>query len=44
VTEARVLIEGWPEIYNTSRPHQSLGMRTPAAFAADIVAKPKEGK
>jgi len=35
LTEARVLIDDWREDYNTRRPHSSLGMRTPAQFAAD---------
>ena len=33
VTEARVVIAGWVEIYNTIRPHRGLHMKTPAAFA-----------
>ena len=33
VTEARVVITGWVEIYNTIRPHRGLHMKTPAAFA-----------
>jgi len=35
LAEAQVLIEDWREDYNYRRPHSSLGMRTPAAFAAD---------
>lgn len=35
LTEARVVIEDWREDYNTRRPHSSLGMRAPAAFAAE---------
>jgi putative transposase len=35
LAEARVVIEDWREDYNLRRPHSSLGMRTPAAFAAD---------
>jgi putative transposase len=34
VLEARVVIGDWIEGYNRSRPHRSLGMMTPAAFAA----------
>jgi putative transposase len=33
--EARVVIGDWHEDYNSRRPHSSLGMRTPADFAAD---------
>jgi transposase InsO family protein len=32
--EAQVVIGAWVVEYNYSRPHMSLGMRTPAAFAA----------
>lgn len=32
--EARVVIEDWRQDYNQRRPHSSLGMKTPAAFAA----------
>ena len=35
LAEAEVLIADWREDYNTRRPHSSLGMRTPTAFAAD---------
>lgn len=35
LAEAEVLIADWREDYNTGRPHSSLGMRTPIAFAAD---------
>jgi putative transposase len=38
ITEARVVIDAWLEHYNTFRPHRALGMRTPAAFAADQAA------
>ena len=34
LTEARVVISDWREDDNTRRPHSSLGMLTPAAFAA----------
>ncbi len=33
VTEARVLIERWRTLYNTKRPHSSLGYRPPAPEA-----------
>lgn len=33
LAEARVVIGDWHIDYNTRRPHSSLGMRTPAAFA-----------
>jgi putative transposase len=36
LAEARVVIEDWREDYNTRRPHSSLGMRSPAAFAATL--------
>ena len=32
--EARIVIEDWRTTYNTTRPHSSLGWKTPAAFAA----------
>jgi putative transposase len=32
--EAQRLIEAWQEDYNTVRPHQGLGYRTPVAYAA----------
>ena len=34
LAEARVMITAWGESYNNDRPHRSLGMRTPAAYAA----------
>ena len=34
LAEARVVIEDWREEYNHRRPHSSLGMLAPAAFAA----------
>jgi putative transposase len=34
LAEARVVIEDWREDYNLRRPHSSLGMLAPAAFAA----------
>jgi transposase InsO family protein len=33
-----VVIEDWREDYNTRRPHSSLGMRSPAAFATALTA------
>jgi putative transposase len=33
LAEAQVLIEDWRQDYNHHRPHSSLGMMTPAAFA-----------
>jgi len=38
LAEARVLIDDWHEDYNCRRPHSSLGMRTPEAFAAQCTA------
>ena len=32
--EAAVVLEDWRNIYNTQRPHGSLGWKTPAAYAA----------
>jgi len=34
LAEAQVVIDDWREDDNTRRPHSALGMRTPAAFAA----------
>jgi putative transposase len=34
LTEATVVLEDWRNIYNTRRPHGSLGWKTPAAYAA----------
>jgi putative transposase len=36
LTEAQVLIEDWRVDYNHNRPHSSLQMMTPAAFAATV--------
>ncbi len=36
LTEARQLIESWRREYNESRPHRSLGERTPSEFACQI--------
>ncbi len=38
LAEARVVIGDWREDYNQRRPHSSLGMRSPAAFAATLPA------
>jgi len=38
VTEARVVISEWVELYNTIRPHRALKMRTPERFAAEWAA------
>ena len=40
VLEARVVLTGWVEEYNHERPHRSLNMRTPAAFAAYCASHP----
>jgi putative transposase len=32
LAEAKVRIEGWRRMYNTERPHSSLGYRTPYEF------------
>jgi hypothetical protein len=34
ILEARVLYEEWRHAYNLHRPHRSLGLQPPAAFAA----------
>jgi len=39
LTEARQVIEGWRQEYNDSRPHRSLGERTPSEFACQIALK-----
>lgn len=33
LSEGRVVFEDWRNYYNTERPHRSLGLQTPAAFA-----------
>ena len=38
LTEAKQLIECWRREYNESRPHRSLGERTPYEFARQIAA------
>ena len=35
LAEAKVVIRDWREDYNHRRPHSALGMRAPAAFAAE---------
>jgi transposase InsO family protein len=35
VLEARVVITGWVEEYNTVRPHRGLGGKTPAKLTAE---------
>ena len=39
MTEAKQVIEGWRREYNDSRPHRSLGRRTPSEFAWQIALK-----
>ena len=39
LAEARVVIGDWQEDYNRRRPHSALGMRAPAAFAAQWTAR-----
>jgi hypothetical protein len=34
LAEAQILIEAWPRLYNTIRPHTSLGYRPPAPETA----------
>jgi len=36
--QARNLIGAWITDYNTSRPHSSLGYKTPAAYAGTLTA------
>lgn len=38
--QARQLIGVWVADYNTARPHSSLGYRTPAAYADQLIAPP----
>jgi hypothetical protein len=40
LAEAQVLIEDWRQDYNHHRPHSSLQMMTPAAFAASLRQPP----
>jgi putative transposase len=39
LTEAKQVIEDWRQEYNESRPHRSLGERTPSEFAWQIALK-----
>jgi putative transposase len=41
LAEARVVIGDWQEDYNRRRPHSALGMKTPAAFAAQYATDRK---
>ena len=41
LADARDIIERWREDYNTVRPHQSLGNRTPAEYAALLAENPE---
>ncbi len=34
VEEARGILDRWKEVYNTVRPHSSLGLETPAQYRA----------
>jgi putative transposase len=36
--EAKQIIEAWRQEYNESRPHRSLGERTPSEFASQFAA------
>ena len=36
--QARQMIGAWVTDYNTARPHSSLGYRTPAAYADQLIA------
>jgi putative transposase len=38
LNEAKRIIEDWRREYNESRPHRSLGERTPREFASQIAA------
>jgi putative transposase len=39
LAEAKQVIESWRQEYNESRPHRSLGERTPSEFACQIALK-----
>ena len=39
LTEAKQVIESWRREYNESRPHRSLGERTPSEFACQIALR-----
>ena len=36
IFEARILIERWRKVYNTVRPHSSLGYKPPAPVAMHV--------
>ena len=38
LTEAKQIVETWRVEYNESRPHRSLGEKTPNGFANEIAA------
>ncbi len=40
LAEAREVVEAWRVDYNRTRPHSSLGYRTPEEFAAEQIALP----
>lgn len=44
IAEAKIVIEGWRQHYNTRRPHSSLGYKPPAPAAivasSNMVVKP----
>jgi len=42
LAEARIVIEGWRQHYNTKRPHSSLGYRPPAPAAVPWPAAPPQ--
>jgi putative transposase len=42
LAEARIVIEGWRQHYNTRRPHSSLGYRPPAPAAVPWPAAPPQ--
>jgi putative transposase len=39
IEEARAVLEGWREAYNTDRPHSALGLRSTAEFVAPNIRK-----
>jgi transposase InsO family protein len=43
LADARQLIEAWRQEYNESRPHRSLGERTPNEFACDYAVQSAVG-
>jgi putative transposase len=43
LTEAKQIIEAWRREYNESRPHRSLGERTPHEFASQQVLEANSG-